>query len=131
MSVREPNFRSAARRVRGLGAARTGTSHFIMQRVTSVALVFLTVAFIVIAIALLGRNHAAVVQILGSPVVAVIVLLFVGATVYHMWIGMQEIIIDYVHDDGPKFAVLLANSFFCIVVGVACAFAILKLSFGV
>ena len=131
MSVREPDFRSAARRVRGLGAARTGTSHFIMQRVTSVALVFLTVAFIVIAIALLGRNHAAVVQILGSPVVAVIMLLFVGATVYHMWIGMQEIIIDYVHDDGPKFAVLLANSFFCIVVGVACAFAILKLSFGV
>jgi len=131
MSVREPDFRSAARRVRGLGAARTGTSHFIMQRVTSVALVFLTVAFIVIAIALLGRNHAAVVQILGSPVVAVIMLLFVGATVYHMWIGMQEIIIDYVHDDRPKFAVLLANSFFCIVVGVACAFAILKLSFGV
>ena len=131
MTVGAPSFRAAARRVRGLGAARTGTSHFIMQRVTSVALIFLTVAFIVVAIALLGRNHAAVVQILGSPVVAVIMLLFVGATVYHMWIGMQEIVIDYVHDDGPKFAVLLANSFFCIVVGVACAFAILKLSFGV
>ena len=131
MTVREPNFRSAARRVRGLGAARTGTSHFIMQRVTSVALIFLTVAFIVVAIALLGRNHAAVVQILGSPIVAVIILLFVAATVYHMWVGMQEIIIDYVHDDAPKFAALLANSFFCIVVGVACAFAILKLSFGV
>jgi succinate dehydrogenase / fumarate reductase membrane anchor subunit len=48
-----------------------------------------------------------------------------------MWIGMQEIIIDYVHDDGPKFAALLANSFFCVVIGVACAFAIFKLSFGV
>ena len=131
MTVREPNFRSAARRVRGLGAARTGTSHFIMQRVTSVALIFLTVAFIVVAIALLGRNHAAVVQILGSPIVAVIILLFVAATVYHMWVGMQEIIIDYVHDDAPKFGALLANSFFCAVIGVACIFAIFKLSFGV
>ena len=131
MTAREPNFRSAARRVRGLGAARSGTGHFIGLRVTSVALLFLTVAFFVITIALLGRNHAAVVQILGSPVVAVIMLLFVGSTIYHMWIGMQEIIIDYVHDDGPKFAALLANSFFCVVIGVACVYAILKLSFGV
>lgn len=131
MNVRDGNFRSAARQVRGLGAAHSGTGHFIGVRVTSVALFFLTVAFIVIAIALLGRNHAAVVQILGSPIVAVIMLLFIGSTTYHMWIGMQEIIIDYVHDDGLKFTALLANSFFCAVVGVACAFAILKLSFGV
>ena len=131
MSLRNPQFRSAARRVRGLGAARSGTGHFIASRVTSVALLFLSVAFIAVVIGLLGRNHAAVVQILGSPLVAVLMLLFVGTTVYHMWIGMQEIIIDYVHEDGPKFAALIANSFFCVVIGVACVFAILKLSFGV
>jgi succinate dehydrogenase / fumarate reductase membrane anchor subunit len=131
MNTRTSQFRSIERRVRGLGAARSGTSHFIMQRVTSVALLFLSIAFIVIVIALLGRNHAAVVQILGSPVVAVLMLLFVGTTIYHMWTGMQEIIIDYVHDDTPKFAALIGNSFFCVVVGVACGFAILKLSFGV
>ena len=52
-----------------------------------------------IVIALLGRSHAAVVQILGSPLVAIIMLLFIINTVYHMWIGMQEIIVDYVHED--------------------------------
>ena len=112
-------------------SARGGTQTFWHQRITSVAGVPLTVAFIAIVVALLGRNHAAIVQVLGSPLVAIVVILFVACTAYHMWIGMQEIIIDYVHDDAPKFAALLANSFFCIVVGVACAFAILKLSFGV
>jgi succinate dehydrogenase / fumarate reductase membrane anchor subunit len=123
-------YRTAARRVRGLGAARTGTSHFIMQRVTSVALMVLTMAFIVIVVGMLGRNHAAVVQILASPLVAILLLLFIAASVYHMWIGMQEIIIDYVHDDVPKFAALLGNSFFCVLAGVVSIFALLRISFG-
>ena len=112
-------------------SARAGTKTFWHQRITSVAGVPLTIAFIAIVIALLGRNHAATVQILGSPLIAVVMILFIATIAYHMWIGMQEIIIDYVHDDGPKFAVLLANSFFCVVIGVACVFAIFKLSFGV
>ena len=58
-------------------------------------------------------------------------LLFIINTVYHMWIGMQEIIVDYVHEDKLKLATLLANTFFCFAIGFACAFAILKLSFGV
>jgi succinate dehydrogenase / fumarate reductase membrane anchor subunit len=125
-----PKYRTAARRVRGLGAARTGTGHFIGQRVTSVALVFLTIAFFVIVIGTIGRNHAAVVQILASPLVAILLLLFIGTSIYHMWIGMQEIIIDYVHEDGPKFAALIANSFFCVLAGVACIFGLLRISFG-
>jgi succinate dehydrogenase / fumarate reductase membrane anchor subunit len=132
MSGQRPNeLRTAARRVRGLGAARSGTKDFWHQRVTSVAGIPLTIALIVIVIALLGRSHAAVVQILGSPLVAVIMLLFILNSVYHMWIGMQEIILDYVHEDKSKFLSLMANTFFVIAVGLACAFAILKLSFGV
>jgi succinate dehydrogenase / fumarate reductase membrane anchor subunit len=123
-------YRTAARRVRGLGAARTGTGHFIGQRVTSVALVFLTIAFFVIVIGTIGRNHAAVVQIIASPLVAILLTLFIGTSIYHMWIGMQEIIIDYVHEDGPKFAALIANSFFCVLVAVACIFGLLRISFG-
>ena len=79
----------------------------------------------------IGRNHAAVVQIIASPLVAILLLLFIGTSIYHMWIGMQEIIIDYVHDDAPKFAALIGNSFFCIAIAVACAYALFKLSFGV
>jgi succinate dehydrogenase / fumarate reductase membrane anchor subunit len=119
------------RRVRGLGAARSGTGHFWYQRVTSVAAIPLTIALVLIVFALIGRGHAAVVQILGSPIVAVVMLLFILNSAYHMWIGMQEIIVDYVHEDNIKFASLMANTFFTFGVALACAFAILKLAFGV
>lgn len=132
MIGQRPNeMRTAARRVRGLGAARSGTKDFWHQRVTAVAGIPLCIALIVIVITMLGRSHAAVVQILGSPLVAIIMLLFILNTAYHMWIGMQEIILDYVHEDKFKFLSLMANMFFVIIVGLASAFAILKLSFGV
>jgi succinate dehydrogenase / fumarate reductase membrane anchor subunit len=118
-------------RARGLGAARAGTETFWHQRLTSVALLPLTVAFIVIVIALLGRNHAAAIQILGSPLVAILMLLFILATVYHMCIGMQEIIVDYVHDEMSKYLALMGNIFFGCTVALTCTYAILKLSFGV
>jgi succinate dehydrogenase / fumarate reductase membrane anchor subunit len=124
-------MRTPMRRARGTGAAHAGTQDFWHQRVTSVAGIPLTIALAVIVISLLGRSHAAVVQILGSPLIAVIMLLFIVNMVYHMWIGMQEIIIDYVHDEKLKFLSLMANTFFTFAIGFACAFAILKLSFGV
>jgi succinate dehydrogenase / fumarate reductase membrane anchor subunit len=118
-------------RVRGLGTARSGTQHFWRQRLTAVANVPLTVAFILIVVGLLGRNHAAVVQILGSPLVAVIMLLFLLSVTMHMRIGMQVIIEDYVHDEATKLALLMANTFFSVAVALASAFAILMLSFKV
>jgi succinate dehydrogenase / fumarate reductase membrane anchor subunit len=126
-----PQMRTPMRRVRGLGAAHSGTGTFWHLRVTSAAGVLLTVAVVVIAISLLGRNHAAVVQILGSSPVAVIMVLFIVNSTYHMWIGMQEIILDYVHEDKLKLLALMANTFFTIGVAAAACFAILKLSFGV
>ena len=126
-----PHMRTPMRRVRGLGAAHSGTGHFWHQRVTSVAGIPLTIGMLLVITALLGRSHAAVVQILASPIVSIIVLLFIINTAYHMWIGMQEIILDYVHEDTPKLLSLLANTFFCFAVAFASAFAILKLSFGV
>ena len=106
------------RRVRGLGAARSGTGQFWRLRVTSVASIPLSFALVIIVIALMGRNHAAVVQILGSPFVAVIMLLFILNTTYHMWIGMQEIILDYVHEDRPKLIAVMANTFFTFAVAL-------------
>jgi succinate dehydrogenase / fumarate reductase, membrane anchor subunit len=118
-------------RVRGLGSAHSGTEHFWRQRLTAVANVPLTIAFVLIVVALLGRNHAAVVQILGSPLVAVVMLLFILSISTHMRIGMQVIIEDYVHDEPTKLALLMANTFFAVAVGLAGAFAILMLSFKV
>jgi succinate dehydrogenase / fumarate reductase membrane anchor subunit len=124
-------FRTPLSRVRSLGSAHSGTMHFWRQRLTSVALIPLTVAFIFIVMALLGRNHAAALQILGSPVIAIVMLLFVGTTVYHMWLGMQVVIEDYIHDELPKILLLMGNTFFCITVALACIYAILHMSFGV
>jgi len=117
--------------VRGLGAAKSGTEHFWRQRLTAIANVPLTISFVFIVVALLGRNHAAVVQILGSPLIAIIMLLFIISVTTHMRIGMQVIIEDYVHDEARKFILLIANNFFAVAVGLASAFAILMLSFKV
>jgi len=85
---------------------------------------------VIILITLLGRNQAAVAQILGSPFIAIIMLLFIGSITIHMRIGMAVIIEDYVHDETAKLALLMANTFFTIVVGLTAAFGIIKLSFG-
>ena len=124
------SMRTPLARVRHLGSAKSGTRHFWHQRLTSVANVPLTILVVLIILGLLGRNHAAVVQILGSTLVAITMLLFIISSVYHMWLGMQVIIEDYVHDEIAKFGVLMANTFFSFVVGLAAVFAILKLSFG-
>jgi succinate dehydrogenase / fumarate reductase, membrane anchor subunit len=131
MSHDPRDMRTPLARVRGLGSARSGTGHFWHQRLTSVAGVPLTIAFLLILIGLMGRNHAAVVQILGSSVVSIVMLLFVLNTVYHMWLGMQVIIEDYVQGEIAKLVWLMGNTFFCIAVGFACVYALLKLSFGV
>jgi succinate dehydrogenase / fumarate reductase membrane anchor subunit len=124
------HIRTPLGRVRGLGTAKSGTGHFWHQRVTAIANIPLTIAAVFILITLLGRNQAAVAQILGSPAVAIIMLLFIASTTIHMRIGMQVIIEDYVHDESAKLALLMANTFFTIVVGLVSAYGILKLSFG-
>jgi succinate dehydrogenase / fumarate reductase membrane anchor subunit len=124
-------MRTPLGRVRYLGSARSGTQHFWRQRLTAVADVPLTIAAVAIIVSLFGRNHAAVVKILGSTFVAIVMLLFIMTSLYHMWLGMQVIIEDYVHDERLKFMTLMANTFFCVAVGITVMFAILNLSFGV
>jgi succinate dehydrogenase / fumarate reductase, membrane anchor subunit len=124
-------MRTPLGRVRGLGSARSGTDHFWQERLTSVANVPLVIGFVVIVTSLLGRNHAWVVQILGSPIVAIAMLLFILSITWHMRLGMQVIIEDYVHGEGRRIVLMLANTFFSIAIGLASAFAILKISFGV
>lgn len=125
------SMRTPLGRVRGHGSAKSGTHHFWLQRLTAMANVPLTVVFFIVVIALLGRNHAAAVGTLGSPLVATLMLLTILSVVRHMHLGMQVVIEDYVHDEGIKVLAIMGNTFFCVVVGLAAAFAILKLSFGV
>ena len=125
------HIRTPLGRVRGRGSAKSGTSHFWHQRVTAIANIPLTITVVVILITLLGRNQAAAAQILGSPAIAIIMLLFIASITAHMRLGMQVIIEDYVHDKLAKLTLLLANTFFTVAVGLASAYGVLKLSFGV
>jgi succinate dehydrogenase / fumarate reductase membrane anchor subunit len=124
------HIRTPLARVRGLGAAKSGTTAFWHQRVTAIANIPLTIAAVVIIIMLLGRNQPAVAQTLGSPAVTVIMLLFIVSITAHMRIGMQVIIEDYVHGDMAKMTLIVMNSFFVVVVGLISAYGLLKLSYG-
>ena len=131
MSEHNPrSMRTPLGRVRHLGSAHHGTQVFWHQRLTAVAMVPLTIALIFIIISVLGRNHAAVVQILASTYVSVVLLLFVTSGIYHMWLGMQVIIEDYVHHEIWKIVALMSNTFFAFAIGLAATYANLKLSFG-
>ncbi len=131
MSHSKSSMRTPLAQVRGLGSARSGTHHFWMQRVTAVANIPLSLFVIGLIISTAGSNYAAVKATLGSPLVAIPLILFIGSAIYHMRLGMQMVIEDYVPAEGPKVVLLLVSTFFSVVVGLASVFAVLKLSFGV
>jgi succinate dehydrogenase / fumarate reductase membrane anchor subunit len=99
------------------------------MRLTSLALVPLTIGFVWLVLTVVGKDQGAVRAVLGQPFAAVLLLLFIPTSVYHMMIGMQTIIEDYVHSERIKTLSLFANMFFSAIVGVACIYAILRLSF--
>lgn len=126
-----PSMRTPLGRVRHLGASHSGTGDFWRQRLTAVAMTLLTVPVLVIIMMLIGRNQAGAAQILGSLPIAVILILFIIASTWHMKIGMQVVIEDYVHSEKVKLASIMANNFFSFAVALASIYAIFKLSSGV
>src|SRR5438270_5572577 len=125
------SMRTPLGRVRNLGAAHSGTTDFWRQRLTAVAMTLLILPVIAVVIMLLGRNQAGAAQILGSLPIAMIMLLFIIASCWHMKIGMQVVIEDYVHGERLKLVAIMANNFFSVTVALASIYAILKLSSGV
>lgn len=117
-------------RVRGLGSAKEGTHHWWAQRVTAIALVPLTAWFAISAVTLVGGDFAEVAAWVASPVNTILLLLLVAGTFHHLQLGLQVVIEDYVHEEAPKFALLLIMKFGCAIMAVACAYAILKTAFG-
>jgi succinate dehydrogenase / fumarate reductase membrane anchor subunit len=124
------SHRTPLARVLGLGSAREGTGHFWKQRVTAVSNIVLVSFLIYIVAKLAGHDHASVRAALAHPLYAIPILLLVISGTIHMRLGMQTIIEDYVHSEGPKVLALMLNTFFAIAVGLTSVFAVLKLSIG-
>jgi succinate dehydrogenase / fumarate reductase membrane anchor subunit len=123
-------MRTPLSRVRHLGAAHHGTEHFWLQRLTAAANVLLLIVLIGIVVTLVGRSHATVLATLSKPLVSVLLIAAVISVAIHMRLGMQIIVEDYVHSEFRKVVLLMLNTFFCWGVGLACVFAVLKISFG-
>ena len=128
---KSPSMRTPLARVRNLGSSHSGTTDFWRQRLTAVAMALLIVPVIVVVLMLVGSNQAGAKQIFSSLPIAIIMLLFIVASAWHMKIGMQIVIEDYVHNEKIKLASVMANNFFCIAVALASIYAILKMSSGV
>jgi succinate dehydrogenase / fumarate reductase, membrane anchor subunit len=125
MSTRTPLSRA-----RGLGSAHSGVQHFWAQRVTAVALVPLVVWLIGSLAYHAGSDYESARAFFAQPIAGALLLLLIGTTAYHMKLGMQVIVEDYIHKEGTKLVLLMLNSFFCVAVALIGGLAIIKLSFG-
>jgi len=116
--------------VLGLGSAKSGTEHWWHQRVTAIAGIPLVVFLIGFIMVHRGSTRAELVASVQNPFVAILLGLTVLNLIWHMRLGLQVVIEDYVHVDHSKYLALLLNTFFSFAMGVAAIYAILKMSFG-
>ncbi len=129
MSDNPQHMHEEMRRVRYLGSAKSGTTGLQHMRLTSLALVPLTIGLVWLLVSLVGKPYDEVHVTLGRPLPAILLLLVIGVGIYHMQLGMRTIIEDYIHGGHAKEWSLAANLFFAVLVGVACVYAVLRLSF--
>jgi len=124
------NLRSPLARVLGQGSAKEGVHHWWMQRLTSVALVPLSVWFVVSLLSLPSLDHATVSAWIGQLWTAVFLILLVLTGAWHSQLGVRVVVEDYVHESGARTLVLTLVTFFHVVVAVAGVLAILKVALG-
>jgi succinate dehydrogenase / fumarate reductase membrane anchor subunit len=130
-SASNRSMRTALGRARGHGSGHGGTGHFIAQRVTAVALLLLAPWLAVsAALTMPDAGYVAAIDFLTQPLNAVGIILFLIAVLYHMSIGMQVIVEDYVHSPFSKALLLVANTLLAFALGAGAIFALLHVNFG-
>jgi succinate dehydrogenase / fumarate reductase membrane anchor subunit len=124
------SLRTPLKRALGLGSARQGAHHFIIQRVTAVALVLLGGWFVWTVLSLLHLDYAGARALVAQPCNAVLLLAFVVTVFWHAQLGLQVVIEDYVHARGSQLALQLGVKFLCFLGAAASVLAILKIALG-
>ena len=124
------SLRSPLAHARGLGSAKDGTHHFWVQRVSAVALIPLSLWFVFSVAQLAGGDYGMVRHWVHAPSVAVTLVLFVGAALYHSMLGVQVVVEDYIAHEGVKIVTLLLLKFAHAIVAVSAVFAVLKVALG-
>jgi succinate dehydrogenase / fumarate reductase membrane anchor subunit len=123
-------LRSPLGRARGLGSARSGSKHWWAQRLTSIALVPLTLWFIWSILRLTNASQGDVAEWLSSPVRMALMLALIVATFHHLQLGMQVVIEDYVPQEGIKLAAVLVIKALCVLLALICAVCAIILCLG-
>lgn len=132
MSDAKNQMRTPLGRVRHHGAAAEGTSHFVGQRVSAIALLVLATWFVLSAtLSMDGPTYIAAIDFISSPINAVGVILLIMVALYHMRLGMGEVINDYIHKPFAKVSLLLLNTLVPLVIAAGAIFAVLLVNFGV
>ncbi len=121
-------IRTPLGKVRGLGSARHGAGHFIAQRVSAIGLLFLVPWFLVSLTGAVRGGYDGALVWLADPINAVLTLLAVGASLYHMRLGMQVVIEDYIARHGTKNLLLILNTFICVALFAAAAYSVLTIA---
>ena len=122
------SLRTPLARVRGLGSAKEGVGHFILQRATAIAQVFLVPWFLISVLYVAPGGHDAVIDWVAKPWNAVLILLVFASVLNHMRLGLQVIVEDYILRTLTKATLLLLNTFFAVLLFVAAAFSVLKIA---
>ena len=121
------SMRTPTGTVRGLGSAKSGTDHHIRQRVTAIALVFLVPWFLYAVITATKAGYEGGAAFVAQPLNAILFILTFGAAFFHMRLGMQVVIEDYIAKSGTKQALLILNTFACIALFAATALSVMKI----
>lgn len=124
------DFKTPLKKARGLGSAKSGTDHFWQQRVTALANVPLVLFLISFVISHLSATRPEIIVAMKNPFVSVAMVLALISITWHMRLGLQVVIEDYVHSEGRKLLALTANTFFVTALTAVGVFSILKMSFG-
>ena len=124
------SMRTPLARIKGLGAAHHGVEHWYTHRLSAIANIPLVIAFVIIVANLAGRPWPEAIRIVSNPFVAILLGLLMISVTYHMRLGLQTVVEDYVHDRMLKFVVGIANTFFALLIAAICLFSILKIALG-